>query len=260
MADSPIFPTHPGQDEPELTPSGAPIYRHAEAAPFELASGDETTISAIAGHIERHLGPVSGVYHEILSDKVHLDVHVVPPSAEFPFYALITSGMSDRPMTVPPGASPDDAPPFAELCLLLPSTWPIPDDPAKVAAAFEDERVYWPIRWLKMLARLPHEYGTWLGFGHTIPNGEEAAPFADTTELGCMLVLTALSLPEEFQTLEISPEKTVQFYTLYPIYREEMALKMAQGVDALIDQFEVYDTSDVLDLTRPNTALAQAEQ
>lgn len=254
MPDMPILPT--GPDEPEHSPSGAPIYRHEDAAPFEPASGDEASIAAIAAHIERYLGPVSGVYHELLSDKVHLDVHVVPPSAEFPFYTLVTSGMSDRPMAVPPGAPADEAPPYAELCLLLPSTWNIPADPADVASAFEDENVYWPIRWLKLLARLPHEYGTWLGFGHTVPNGEDAAPFASNTELGCMLVLTALSLPEEFQTLVVSPEKTVQFYTLYPIYREEMALKMAQGVDALIDRFEVYDTSDVLDLTRPNTALA----
>ncbi len=258
MADSLNSPTRPGQDEPELTPAGSPIYRSegSEPAPLELANGNDATISAIADHIERHLGPVSGVYHELLSDKVHLDVHVVPPSTDFPFYALITSGMSDRPMSVPPEASPADAPPFAELCLLLPSTWNIPDDPADIATAFEDENVYWPIRWLKRLARLPHEYGTWLGFGHTVPNGEEATPFAGNTELGCMLLLTALSLPDEFQTLVVSPEKTVQFYTLYPIYREEMALKMAQGVDALIDQFEVYDTRDVLDLTRPNTALA----
>ena len=123
-------------------------------------------------------------------------------------------------MQVPPGAPTDEAPPFVEMCILLPSTWNIPTDSAETAAAFEDENVYWPIRWLKMLARLPHEYGTWLGFGHTIPNGEDAEPFADATELGCMLVLTALSLPEGFQTLEISPDKKVHFYTLYPIYRE----------------------------------------
>ncbi len=71
-----------------------------------------------------------------------------------------------------------------------------------------------------------------------------------------MLLLTALSLPEEFQTLEISPDKTVHFYTLYPIYREEMDLKMERGLDALINRFEVFDTSDVLNLHRPNTALA----
>ena len=255
MSDTPNSPTRPGQDEPELTPSGAPIYRHQEAAPFELVNGEDETIAAISAHIEHHLGPVKGVYHEIISDKVHLDVHVVAPSADFPFYALITSGMSDRPMTVPPGAPADEAPPYAELCILLPSTWNIPTDSADVAEAFRDENVYWPIRWLKMLARLPHEYHTWLGFGHTIPNGEHAEPFSDETVQGCMLVLTALSLPEEFQTLEISPEKTVQFYTLYPIYREEMDLKMEQGVDALLDKFDEYGIGDVLDLTRPNVAL-----
>jgi hypothetical protein len=107
-----------------------------------------------------------------------------------------------------------------------------------------------------MLTCLPHEYGTLLGFGHTIPNGEDAEPFADNTELGCMLLLRSLNLPEELQTLVVSPEKTVQFYTLYSLYREEMNPKMAQGVDAPIDRFEAYDTSHVLDLTRPNTALA----
>jgi hypothetical protein len=256
MAESSNFPTHSDQDDPELSPSGAPIYRHEEAAPFELADGDATTISAISDHIERHLGPVRGVYHEILSDKVHLDVHVVAPSTDFPFYTLVTSGMSDRPMAVPPNSPTDEAPPYAELCILLPSTWNIPQDSAEVTEAFQDENVYWPIRWLKMLARLPHEYHTWLGFGHTIPNGEEAEPFSDETELGCMLVLTALSLPEEFQTLEVSPGKTVHFYTLCPIYREEMDLKMEQGVDALLDKFDEHGIGDVLDLTRPNVALA----
>ena len=29
---------------------------------------------------------------------------------------------------------------------------------------------FWPIQMLKFLARFPHEYKTWLGWGHTIPN------------------------------------------------------------------------------------------
>ena len=256
MSDAASFP--PSQDQPKTSPAGSPIYRYEgiEPAPFELASGNDHSIAAIAAHIERYLGPVSGVFHELISDKVHLDVHIVPPSAEFSFYTLVTSGMSDQPMHVPPEATPEQAPRYAELCILLPSTWNIPDTSEEISEAFEDENVYWPIRWLKMLARFPHEYQTWLGFGHTLPNGEGAAPFANNTELGCMLLLTAMSLPEEFQTLVLSPDKTVQFYTLYPIYSEEMELKLVQGVDALLDRFIDYDISDVLDLTRPNVALA----
>ncbi|RFP66167.1 suppressor of fused domain protein [Hymenobacter lapidiphilus] len=258
MSDTPISPASPGQDEPELTPSGAPIYRYEnmEPAQFELAGGDDGSIAAISEHIERHLGPVSGVFHEILSDKVHLDVHFVAPSADFPFHALITSGMSDRPMTVPPEVPADEAARFAELCILLPSTWNLPTDPEEMREAFEDEDVYWPIYWLKMLARLPHDYGTWLGFGHTIPNGEDAEPFADDTELGCMMLIMSPNLPEAFQTLVVSPEKTVHFYTLCPIYREEMELKMEQGVDALFDRFDEYGITDIVDLDRPNVALA----
>ncbi|WP_262922977.1 suppressor of fused domain protein [Hymenobacter cellulosilyticus] len=106
---------------------------------------------------------------------------------------------------------------------------------------------------MKFLARFPHEYHTWLGVGHTIPNGEEAAPFADTTKLGCLLLLPSLSLPEAFRELKISEEKTINFHCLYFIYREEMNLKMEKGVDALIDKFEEFGISDVLDVDRPNT-------
>ena len=256
MADAPLLPA-PAQ--PETSPSGAPIYRHTEQepAPFELASGNLSTIEAVTAHIERHLGPVSGTLHEIVSDKVHLDVHIVAPSAEFPFYTLVTSGMSDRPMLTPDGASLAEAPPYAELCILLPPDWPLPGpgDGRSTAELFADENVYWPIRWLKTLARLPHEYHTWLGFGHTVPNGEDAEPLAGNTELGCLLLLTAISLPEEFQTLRLDPTKTVQFYTLFPLYREEMELKMNRGVDALLDGFIEQGVSDVVDLARPNVGL-----
>lgn len=244
----------PAASSDDSEDSGAPLSgtEGMQPAPMVPASGNAQLIAA---HIERHLGPISGVYHEEVSDQVPLEVYFVAPSAEFPFYALVTAGMSDQPMRTPPETSPEQAPPYAELCLLLPSTWPLPTDPAAMQQAFRDEATYWPIRWLLRLARLPHAHHTWLGFGHTVPNGAAAAPFAANTRLGCLLLLTAISLPEEFQTLEISPAKTIQFYTLYPLYPEEMALKMALGVDALLDRFEEHDSSDVLDLARPNVAL-----
>ncbi|WP_139925399.1 suppressor of fused domain protein [Hymenobacter sp. DG01] len=241
--------------EQEMSPSGAPVYRYegVEPAEFSLASGDDETIEAISNHIERHIGPVSGVFHELISDKVHIDVHFVEPSADFPFKVLVTSGMSDLPMAAPEGAEEWR---YAELCILLPSTWEFPD--MGPDAEYEDEDAmedkYWPIRWLKYLARFPHEYRTWLGSGHTIPNGEAAEPFASNTRLGCMLLLPSLSLPEEFTTLKISEEKTIYFYSLYAIYQEEMDLKMREGVQALIEKFEEHGITDVMDLNRPNVA------
>ena len=60
----------------------------------------------------------------------------------------------------------------AELMIALPAEWKLAD------SQLEDERWYWPIRNLKALARLPHEYETWLGFGHTVPNGDPPEPYA----------------------------------------------------------------------------------
>lgn len=104
-----------------------------------------------------------------------------------------------------------------------------------------------------MLARFPHQYNTWLSYGHTIPNGESVFPFTEDTKLGCMLLLPSLSLGNEFHELKISEEKTIYFYCLYPIYKEEMELKMKEGADSLLDKFDEFEISDVIDLKRQNT-------
>jgi hypothetical protein len=76
------------------------------------------------------------VWHELASDLVHIDVHVTPPSPGRPRYTLVTSGMSDRPMSVPPGIDSR----YAELMTALPADWPL------TAEAFRDEATYWPVR------------------------------------------------------------------------------------------------------------------
>src|SRR6185295_19871223 len=88
----------------EFSESGDPIYRHQREKPFEPARGDEQNIEAIAAHIEKHIGPPDSVFHEIISDLVHIDVHFVAPAPERNFRTLVTSGMSDRPMNAPEGA------------------------------------------------------------------------------------------------------------------------------------------------------------
>jgi hypothetical protein len=125
---------------------------------------------------------------------------------------------------------------------------------------FEDENVYWPFRWLKIISRFPHEYETWLTGGHTIPNGENADPFADNTKLGCMILFPSLSLPETFFELQMSNEKKILFHCLFPIYKEEMELKLKKGVEALMDGFEKYQIRDVVDINRVNVALEKKKK
>ena len=239
--------------EQEHSESGSPIYRYDDAKPkdFTLAIGDVDNIEAISKHIETNVGKIEGVYHEIVSHLVHIDIHWVKASEKFPFHTLVTSGMSDIPMAAPAGFEEHK---FTELCILLPESWPLEIlDQEKMEEAFKDERNYWPIRWLKMIARFPHEYNTWISHGHTIPNGENAEPFADNTKLGCVMLMPSLSLGGKFYELKIDENKTIKFYCLYPLYKEEMDFKIKKGLDPLLEKFEKYNILDVIDIERRNT-------
>ena len=230
----------------DVSPGGSPIMVHSREKDFTPPQGEEH-IEAIGAHIERHLGPVSGVFHEIISDLVHIDVHVVPATEEFPYLRLVTSGMSDLPMTVPDEGDAD-VPRYMELMVTLPADWPISQD------AFEDERNYWPVRLLKGLARLPHEYDTWLGFGHTIPNGHPSEPYAPGVGFDGAIVLPPVTPPEDFAELALEDGKVISFMTIIPLYPEEMDLKLKKGAEALLDRFDAKNIQDVIEPGRVNVA------
>ncbi|MGL4370532.1 MAG: suppressor of fused domain protein, partial [Spirochaetota bacterium] len=166
----------------------------AETSETILYADDER----ITDHLNTHLGG-GMVFHEIVSERFHNDVHIVPPSDRYPFNILVTSGMSALPMNIPDGMADRDNWSHAELCLLLPPDWPLDTD------SFSDERHYWPIRLLKDLARLPHDYSTWLGWGHTVPNGDPAAAYAEGTELSAAMIIPPFILGTEFFAIEGKP-------------------------------------------------------
>src|SRR5262249_53710239 len=139
------------------------------------------------------------------------------------YHTLVTSGMSDLPMSAPEGAEECR---FAELLVSLPPDWPL------TQAAFADERHYWPVRWLKMLARFPHEYDTWLWSGHSVPNGDPPEPFAPNTDLCCALLLTPVLVPDEFLTLPVADDRVIHFFGLVPLYAEEVEYKLKHGAEA----------------------------
>lgn len=219
-----------------LTPGGSRVYRHGEPTPWSPPRG-EAYIDEISAHLERHLGPVQKVLHEIVSDTVHIDLHIIPPSAADPYTRLVSSGMSDLPM-----ATPEDieAPRYAELMITLPPDWKLDE------AALQDEAWYWPCRLLTQLARLPHKYQTWLGVGHTVPNGDPAQPYAENTAFCGALILPPVSTTDGFGTLEIPGVKTISFYSVLPLYLKEMELKLRRGTDELLERFDRKGITDIV--------------
>ena len=233
------------EEEKLVSLSGAPIFRYTDGEKeWEAAHGEEC-IEEISDHIEEHIGKVSMVFHEILSDTVHIDVHHVEPTRERPFHTLITSGMSDLPMSVPASV---EAASFMELMVTLPQSWKVNDK------SFRLEEWYWPVRQLKFLARFPHKYDTWLGWGHTIPNGDPPAPFASNTKLCGVILLPSVNVPQKFHDLRINDNKTIEFFSVVPLFEEEMNLKLARGSDLLLEKFDKYEVSDIIDVNRRNVA------
>jgi hypothetical protein len=229
-----------------MSEAGQPIFRHqARERDFEFATSDGQAAEAICAHVETHLGPIDVVFHELISDLVHIDVHQIKPTPSRNFWTLITTGMSDRPMTVPDGV--DDAR-FAELMICLPPSWKVSDE------AFKDEANYWPVGTLKRLSRLPHEYQTWLAAGHTIPNGDPPEPYAPRAEFCCALIANPLTTPAEFDQVEVAPGKVVRFLSVIPLYLEEVDLKLKKGSDELMKRLEKQGVNEVLKPGRKNVA------
>lgn len=224
--------------------SGAPIYKHDVPTEWQPPQG-EVCIEQISEHLKTYLGEIETVFHEIMSDTVHIDVHYIGPTKDFPFCRLVTSGMSDMPMTVPEGA---DVPKYLELMITLPGDWKVDQ------YSFDNEAHYWPVRLLKDLARLPHKYNTWLGWGHTIPHGDPPEPYAPNTKLSGAVILPSISVPEEFHILKIDEGKEIRFFAVVPLYEEEMNLKLRSGVNALLDKLSDAGISDIVDPSRKNAA------
>lgn len=227
-----------------LVPAGGPVHVHEpRSRQFEPAIGDVDNIERISQHVEQHWGKIDTVYHEIISDLVHVDVHWVRPNANRPYHTFVTSGMSDRPMTVPVGAEDFR---YGEVMLCLPADWKL------IKEAFEEHQNYWPIELLNSTARFPHEYDTWVCFGHTITNGNPPKPYDPNARFcGCLISVPQLA-DKDFWTLQIDAEKTIRFYSVIPIYREEMDFKVKHGADPLIDKLCEQEITELLDVNRKN--------
>lgn len=227
-----------GHMDDEVSPGGSEIKRYDVRKPDPApAGGDPDLIDGLTAHVQGHLDPDCEVFHELISDVVHIDLLHASPTDALPFHTLLTCGLSERPMAAPPEL-PEAR--YAELMLRLPPDWSLEHE------AFEDESSYWPLRLLKFLARFPHEYDTWIGYGHTIPHGDPPEPYAPDTDLCGTIVLPPLLGPTGFETADVAGRE-VNLLGVVPIHAGEMDLKLEKETDALVDLLDKARLSELLD-------------
>lgn len=227
--------------EREVTPGGSEVVSHdMPDEGFVPPIGEGSVADEIEAHMERLGLKSASVFHELVSSHVHIDVHVVPPTEERPWTTLFTTGMSDLPMAAPPGAEECT---LAELMLCLPGAF----DVEQWSAATAEE--HWPVGLLRGMARFPHEFGTWLWFGHTVPNGDPPEAFGEGTRMRGTIVLSPLTIPVEQQVVETS-RGAVHLHALVPMFANEMQYKLDQGIDALLEKFDAAGVTEVLEPQR----------
>lgn len=223
---------------PDGTEQEGTFWSSEEKSKPELYTEEE--MSAVEKHIKRFFGEFDHVFHELVSPDIHVDICVVPPSEERDYYTLVTMGMGAHRMNVPEELA-EYRLERAELAIALPPDWKLDEESMK------EEKWYWPIGLLKVLARLPAASDTWLGFGHTM---DKQSPFAKDTKL-CASLLTGPQGVEDGCEVCILPNgETVNFYQVIPLYRDEMEYKLEHNADALIEKMA--EVSFVVQPERPN--------
>jgi len=193
--------------------------------------------NAVEAHMERYFGHCDNVFHELFSPDIHVDIYIMNPTPERNYYVLSTFGMGAHRMNVPKELAERKLE-RAEILVALPPNWKVRE---------EDERWYWPIRWLKIMARLPIHEDSWLGWGHTVANPGDA-PFADQTKL-CGVILTQ---PGAFDAQAVCcplPNgDEVNFYQMLPLTFEEMQFKLHHSAEELLARF----TPEQLEVVDPH--------
>lgn len=233
----------------EYTPGGSAVYRYRTPENQGFRPPEEAGVSMEA--IEKHMegifpGGEGFVYHEMISDLVHVDVHVLRGPREDDGILLYTTGMSDLPMSLPEEIADREDLKYAELYLLLPGDWDLGGEGTS-PRDLPYER-FWPVQMLKFLARFPHEYKTWLGWGHSIPNGPDYAPVCPGLGFGGAV----LAQPSLVPPLTTEDGKQISFYMLIPAYKEEIEYKLKFGMEELNRRFTEGKLPLILDVHRAN--------
>lgn len=217
------------------------VYHGPSAIPHSPPIADEDLTAAVRAHVERTVGPVAWTYSDVSPRYVRVEIFVVAPTPpRRRHFTLVTCGMSAAPMR--PVCSADIRLHRAELAMCLAPDWPL--------APFTLSKCSWPVDWLRLLARMPHEFDTSLGLGHSVPNGDPPMPIAGTGFTG-IVMMPLVSESKEFRTMHYRG-KHIEMLGVWPVYRQEMSYKLRWGAYRLWYRLLGHGAADVVDVSRHN--------
>ena len=177
----------------------------------------EQDLKIVESSIEKYFGSYPNVFHEIVSETVHLDIAIIEPTEDRDYYTLVTFGAGAKEMNNHPAYN------RIELMIHLPSYWNVQSD---------IEEWYWPIRTLKVLARFPFDNDTWIGQGHSLQFGDGFVP---NNDYYAVLLDRALDKEGEYPQVHLTNGSQLHFLQVIPIFEDEMNFKIENGADEILE-------------------------
>ena len=206
--------------EPVRSPGGSTIFQYARPVKSDLRFAEQASAEEIDRRTlvyRRLFGGCENVSHETQPEFPHIDVCQF--KGDRAFHTLVTSGMSDLPMHLEPTAR-GKASPRVELIFYTHDPRPEYMD---------------ALRWL---AHFPHAYQTWVGHGHTIPNGNPPALMWNSKVLDSVLLMPTIVTCDQTLNQELTIcGDAVEFLWVVPLSRAECQLKLAHGFEAVLELF-----------------------
>ncbi|HIA51768.1 MAG TPA: suppressor of fused domain protein [Candidatus Melainabacteria bacterium] len=215
---------------------------------FQLIEDEAVIIDAnyaVEQHLEDYIGEVTAVIGDAVAgsfDANDINVAVIEPTKKKPYYTLCTMGMSNIRMPAP---NEDSC--FAEILTCLPKDWNFDD--------LDDPDWNWPINWLKDIASYAYTHNAYLSFDHTIPNGNPPEPVASNTDFCGFLIALPLNFPGDFYQLRIGKEKCINFYSIIPLYEEEMQFTLSNKIEKFYKKLFDNKVNEIININRPNLCL-----
>ena len=194
-------------------------------------------------HLERSLGEFESIYKQITPTDPPIDILSFQGEK---FNALVTNGMRYLPMNVPEYLKGNA---YAELVMFIDKSFDISDE------GFLKEENSWLLQSLRDLAMYPRLTNSYLGWGHTVGNGEERMPYYSGSDLCGMLIYPPVVQEDmKFYTFK-EGEKTTYIYNVMPLYTEEIDFILKHSGDAYFDRIRELGISQVIKKNRPNACL-----
>ena len=163
-------------------------------------------------------------------DLIRLELEV-----RFPVTVIMTYGLSNFRMEVPEKWEGRN---YNEIYFCLPSYWDW--------NALSDEAFSWPFTWIQKLAKHVVDKNTWYSPGHTFANGNPPQPLSSKMKPNHLILVDPILLEDYLQPIE-TPDKTIHFLGITPLYENEFDSKMHRGYYKFIRKYRGANGTELID-------------